>query len=101
MNSLNMFCTQVHDLANIISTVRLLLIDIHLQKGFDTTLTLHNRGEIYVGSPGNRLIGNFGSHGRYAANAINTKPQEELKQKEKAQCLRYGTNWTRKYIKSV
>ena len=40
------------------------------------------------------LIGSFGSRGRYAANAIKTKPQEELKQKEKAQCLRYGTNWT-------
>lgn len=57
-----------------------------------TTLTLHKRGEIY--DRGNRLIDSFGSRGRYAGNAIKTKPQEELKQKEKAQCLRYGTKWT-------
>ena len=56
----------VHDLANIISIVRLLLIDIHLQEGLHATLTHHNRGEIYVGSSGlgNRLIGTFGSRGR-------------------------------------
>jgi hypothetical protein len=77
MGSLNLLCTGVHDLANIISIVRLFLIDIHLQKGFHATLTHHNRGEIYAGPSGlgNRLIGTFGGRGRYTANAINTKPQ--------------------------